>query len=71
MLSEIGEAVFPIHTREDKKMDKAIEIIDGLQRKYYAKLAEATSNGDKAMIAHWQAYLSALTMAATELEKNK
>lgn len=71
MLSEIGRAVFPIHTREDKKMDKAIEIIDGLQRKYHAKLAEATSYGDKAMIAYWQAYLSALTMAAMEIAKNK
>lgn len=53
----------------EKGIKKAVEVVDALQFKYREKYQEALQNGDKKMIAHWQAYLSALTMAAAEIGK--
>lgn len=53
----------------EKGLKKAIEVVDALQFKYREKYQEALRNGDKKEIAHWQAYLSALTMAAGEIGK--
>ena len=50
-------------------LEKAIGIVDAIQHKYQEKYQEALRNDDKKMIAHWQAYLSALTMAADEIRK--
>ena len=50
-------------------LKKAIGIVDAIQHKYQEKYQEALRNDDKKMIAHWQAYLSALTMAADEIRK--
>ena len=50
-------------------LEKAIGIVDAIQHKYQEKYQEALRNDDKKMIAHWQAYLSALTMAAGEIRK--
>ena len=50
-------------------LERAVEILDGLQMKYQDKLQAAIKSGDKTTIAHWQAYLSALTVAAELIEK--
>ena len=51
-------------------MKKALQIIDGLQAKYRGHLHAAIKERDKGKIAHWGAYLSALTVAALEIEKS-
>ena len=50
-------------------MEEAIKIIDGLQERYRANLHTALASGDKIRIAHWHSFMSALTIAAMELEK--
>lgn len=49
-------------------LKRAVEILDGLQMKYRDKLQTAIKIDDKSMVAHWQAYLSALTVAAGMIE---
>lgn len=50
-------------------LKRAVEILDGLQMKYHDQLQSAINIGDKETITHWQAYLSALTVAASMIEK--
>ena len=50
-------------------MKDALKIIDGIQDRFRSNLESAIKAGDKAKIAHWQAYLSALTIAALEIEE--
>ena len=50
-------------------LKRAIEILDGLQMKYHDKLQSAIKSDDKSMVVHWQAYMSALTVAAGLIEK--
>ena len=49
-------------------LKRAVEILDGLQMKYHDKLQAAIKSGDKSTVAHWQAYMSALTVAAEMIE---
>ena len=50
-------------------LKRAVEILDGLQMQYRDKLQSAIKSGDKSTVAHWQAYMSALTVAAGLIEK--
>lgn len=50
-------------------MKKALQIIDSIQARFREDLHAAIQADDKVKIAHWQAYLSALTVAALEIEK--
>lgn len=50
-------------------MKQAIKIIDGLQDRYRPNLQAAIASGDNVKIAHWHSFMSALTIAAMELEK--
>ena len=50
-------------------MKQAIKIIDGLQERYRPNLRAAIASGDDIKIAHWQSFMSALTISAMELEK--
>ena len=50
-------------------MKEALKIIDGIQDRFRSDLQAAIKSGDKAKIAHWQAYLSALTIAALEISE--
>ena len=49
-------------------LKRAVEILDGLQMKYHDKLQAAIKSGDKSTVAHWQSYMSALTVAAEMIE---
>lgn len=50
-------------------LKRAIEILDGLQMKYHDKWQDAIMSGNKSKVVHWQAYMSALTVAAGLIEK--
>ena len=50
-------------------LKRAVEILDGLQMKYQDKLQAAIKSGDKSTVAHWQAYMSALTVASGMIER--
>lgn len=50
-------------------LTRAVEILDGLQKKYHDKWQAAIKRGDKSTVAHWQAYMSALTVAAGLIER--
>jgi len=50
-------------------LKRAVEILDGLQMQYHDKMQSAIKSGDKSAVAHWQAYMSALTVAAELIEK--
>lgn len=50
-------------------LKRAVEILDGLQMQYHDKWQAAIKSGDKSTVAHWQAYMSALTVAAELIEK--
>lgn len=50
-------------------MERAIKIIDGLQDRYRENLQAAIASGDEVKKAHWHSFMSALTIAAMELEK--
>lgn len=50
-------------------LKRAVEILDGLQKKYHDKLQAAIKSDDKSAVAHWQAYMSALTVAAGLIER--
>lgn len=50
-------------------MNEAIAIIDALQAKYQRKLIEAAPDTEERR--KWEAFCSALTLAAMELEKAK
>lgn len=52
-------------------LKRAVEILDGLQMKYHDKWQAAIKRGDKSAVAHWQAYMSALTVAAGLIEKEQ
>lgn len=50
-------------------LKKALEIVDGLHQQYQSKLTAAIEREDAKEIAHWQAYFSALSVAALAIEK--
>ena len=50
-------------------MKKALQIVDRLIDRYREDLQAAIQAEDKAKIAHWQAFQSALTMVALEIEE--
>ncbi len=50
-------------------LTRAVEILDGLLKKYHDKWQAAIKRGDKSTVAYWQAYMSALTVAAGLIER--